>query len=136
MMIIKRAIHHLSQLNLFRDPKTINQADTRVIRNQILATRILLVLMIFSVVILIIFASSTPKTISMKISTPSQTQYDNLQATYPDTLVCPCENIAVSSGTFLSIVPTFHQVRCVFFFYKTNTSTLFKSFNHRFLKLG
>lgn len=114
-MIIKRTIHRLPQLNLFRDPKTINQANAQVIRDQVLTTRAFLVLMIISVVALITFASSAPKTISLKILTPSQAEYERLQATDPDNFVCPCENIAVSSGTFLSIVPIFHQVQYLFF---------------------
>lgn len=77
-MIIKRTIHRLPQLNLFRDPKTINQANAQVIRDQVLTTRAFLVLMIISVVALITFASSAPKTISLKIFTPSQAEYERL----------------------------------------------------------
>ena len=35
----------------------------------------------------------------------------DLQADYPNTLSCPCRQIAITHDDFLSITPTYHQVR-------------------------
>ena len=100
----------LSQLNFFRDAKTMREADERVLRNQILATRVYLPLLFVSLLILILFTLLTQKTVSVTVPSPSLATYKRLQAVYLDKLSCPCRQIAITREDFLSIIPAYHQV--------------------------
>ena len=63
-----------------------------------------------SVVILAVFNASTEATVSQTVPSPSLVEFEQLQVVHPTTLSCPCQQLSVPYGTFLSMVPTFHQV--------------------------
>lgn len=111
MAAIARMIHKLKKLNLFIDSTTIHEADAQVLQNQISATRVYISFMIISIFTLVVFTSLAPRDISVAVAKPSLVQYNDLQARYSGTLSCPCENTAIPYGSFLSITPTYHQVR-------------------------
>lgn len=110
MAIIQRTFQKLRELNLFRNPKKINETDEQVIRNQILSTRVYLVLLIISLPIFVLFMSLAQKPASVTIPSPSITTYNYLQSVYPDTISCPCQNVTISFSEFMSITPIYHQV--------------------------
>ncbi|UJR34695.1 hypothetical protein I4U23_027472 [Adineta vaga] len=50
------------------------------------------------------------RNISVTVPKPSLVLFEQLQAKYPDTLSCPCRQVAVSYSSFLSITATYHQI--------------------------
>lgn len=100
----------LRQLNFFRDVKTIHEPDERILRDQILATRVYLPLLLMSFLIMVLFTSLSQRTVSVTVSSPSLAIYQRLQTDYPNTLLCPCRQIAINYGDFLSIMASYHQV--------------------------
>lgn len=110
MECIFSTIRRVRQTNLFRDATTTNGADPRILRDQLLATRIYLPLLLISFLVLVLFTSMSQTAVSVTVSRPSLTIYQQLQVDYPNTLSCPCQQIAINYGDFLSIIPSYHQV--------------------------
>ncbi len=74
------------------------------------ASRVYVVQLVISVLIVILFKSIEQTTISETISFPSLATFDQLQAKYPSTLSCSCQQVAVAFYSFASLKPNFHQV--------------------------
>ena len=111
MQVVKRTLQWLIKLNLFRDNNESNVGNEQTLRDQLLSTRVYLILLSASFIVLILFSNLTNKTISVTVSKPSLDTFEHLQATFLNTLSCPCENIAVPYSSFLSFKFTYHQVR-------------------------
>ena len=111
MSIVRRATQTLRQLNFFADAKTIRNGDEQLLREQVLSTRVYIVLMTTSICIILFSISFAQRTNSVTVSTSSIDTYERLQAAYPTTLSCPCQEIAVPYSTFLSVTATYHQVK-------------------------
>jgi hypothetical protein len=110
MSIIKRGIQKLRELNLFANAGTIREGDRQVLRDEIISTRIYLILLITTLFILILFTSLVQTTKSVTILTPSLTTYTELQEAYPTTLTCSCREFSIPYNEFLSITISYHQV--------------------------
>ncbi|CAF1361513.1 unnamed protein product [Rotaria magnacalcarata] len=110
MKIVRRAIQQLKHLNLFNDDNTAATPEAEETRDQIRATRIYVVLLNVSLSVLVILSSLAPRNESVTIKKTSLATYEQLQMVYPDTLSCPCQNIAISHDSFISIIPTYRQV--------------------------
>lgn len=110
MAMIKRLIRKLGEVNFYADTETLRQDDEEELRDQILSTRLYIVLMVTSIWILLISISLTERTTTIVVPKPSIDMYERLQAAYSTTLLCPCRQIAIPYSTFLSIEPTLHQV--------------------------
>lgn len=110
MEVITNSIKRFKRLNLFPDAKNIQETNALILRGQIITTRIYLVLLYASLLILILFTVLSQKLITDTISKPSLATYEHLRARYPNTLSCPCENIAIYHEDFLSVTATYHQV--------------------------
>ena len=101
-------LNKLRHLNIYTEC----HSDTlRVRRDQILSTRVYLLLLLLSVVSLSGYITLSWQLLNFEIHNPTFTTYVQLQATYPETLTCPCMRIAVNVGTFASIAVSFHPVR-------------------------
>ena len=92
-----------------------NDDRPQVRENQIRATRIYLVLLIFSICILSTYTALSRQTQTVVIKNPSQTEYEHLEALYPNTISCPCLHTIISYETFVTISVTFHQVCSSYF---------------------
>lgn len=110
MSIVKDVLLKLRRLNLFVDAKTRNQHDRQVLRDQILTTRLYLVCLTASILILVLYTLLTETTVRITVNNPSLDTYKYLEATFPDTLSCPCKEISVPYSNFLSVQTTYHQV--------------------------
>ena len=106
----RRWIHQLKQLNFFLDAKTKQEGNPQVLRDQVLSTRVYICLMVIGTFTLVVSAFAAPRTISVTVERPSIDRYYDLEVQYPNTLACPCKNTAVPYGSFLSIIPIYHQV--------------------------
>lgn len=104
---MKQIRQYLSTYNLFETSSS--TVHTR--RREILSTRIYLILLITSTIILVFYTGLIERTKSGTILSPSQSIYEYLQRTYSNTLQCPCSNISVSYSNFtIHLNVTFHPV--------------------------
>ncbi|CAF4581566.1 unnamed protein product, partial [Rotaria sp. Silwood2] len=102
-------LRRFSRLNLFSSNSS-NQNNEHELHDQLLATRIFLIVFIVSVIILTIYSSQVQLTKTVTINNPSIEQYFSLYKIHSETVACPCENIAIQRKTFISLQATFHQV--------------------------
>ena len=101
-------IQYLRSFNLFSSyPPSINDYD---IQNELLATRMFLLLLTLCIIILGTYASQESITQTITVIKPNFDRFRALIQIYPKTLNCPCESIAIMQNTFISLSPDFHQV--------------------------
>jgi hypothetical protein len=106
--IFERLWQRASQLNFFQTVASIT--DDRVRRDQILSTRVYLILvgLLLQGIILFITLSETKRTIT--IPNPSLTTYEKFQK-LENSLVCPCSSISIPYANIASLSPPIlHQV--------------------------
>jgi hypothetical protein len=79
---------------------------------EIIATRIYFLLVTLAIIILIIYTSAEIQTQHIVVYNPSEKTFEQLQSNpqYLPTLECPCTNIDIPYGTFISISPQLHQL--------------------------
>lgn len=111
--IVKQMLLTLRRFNLFVDGRKRDEQDGEVLRDQILSTRVYLVLMTIMLVIAL-FILFTEMTIQVTVDNPSFETYKYLETIFSDTLSCPCDQIAVLYSSFISIETTYHQVKSDF----------------------
>ncbi|CAF2868804.1 unnamed protein product [Rotaria sp. Silwood2] len=99
-------IHFIKQLNIFDTYST----DENQIRQEILSTRVYLVLLPTILVVIITYSAQKELYHTVKVNNPSLDDYRHLLIAYPDTFSCPCSQLSVSYSTFVSITPIVHQV--------------------------
>ncbi|CAF1040155.1 unnamed protein product [Adineta ricciae] len=75
-----------------------------------LATRLYIILLIISFVILILYTIIQPRTLTEVFDHPSFYQYKHMKSIYGDNLKCSCSVIASSYNHFIHIEPIFHQI--------------------------
>ena len=111
MSIVRRALQNLKQLNLFADATTASEGNEQIRRDQVLATRVYLVLLFAILSILVLFTCLSTRNMVVIVPKPSVETYDRLNAAYSQTLSCPCEQISVPYSSFLSVEYQMHPVR-------------------------
>ncbi|CAF3921398.1 unnamed protein product [Adineta steineri] len=57
-----------------------------------------------------LYITSTTQITPIIIFKPTIEQYEELIEQYPNTLNCPCEQIPISYGEFINILPVYHQI--------------------------
>ena len=101
-------IEHLRSFNLFSSyPSSTNDYD---IQNELLSTRVFLLLLILCIAVLGIYTSQENITETITVNEPNFNRFRALIQAYPNTLKCPCENIAITQNTFISLHPDFHHL--------------------------
>ena len=76
----------------------------------LMASRTYAVLLTISVLIIVLNRGLDQRTVSKTVSFPSLATFDRLQAMYPNTLSCSCQQIKVPYSSFVSVTATKHQV--------------------------
>lgn len=76
----------------------------------IIATRIYLVLLAFSVSILIVYTLITGQSQTILLEKPTEIIYHHLSSKYSTTFQCQCNRMAISYKSFLSISMSFHPI--------------------------
>ena len=99
----------LRKLNLFRSGNPIADNEYEI-RNQIIATRVFLIVSAVSVIILTIYSSQQLIMKTVTFNNPTIDDYTSLVTTKSGTLMCPCKNITIRRRDFLTFRPTFHQI--------------------------
>jgi hypothetical protein len=111
MHVIRRARQELIQLNLFRDTNMQpSDQPNYAQRDQVISTRVYLLLLAVSICILVLFTSLSTRITSITVSQPSIETYKVLETAHSATLACPCQRIGVPCSSFLSIQSFQHQV--------------------------
>jgi hypothetical protein len=100
----------IKTMNLFRKESALSQMDNAELV-AVKATRFYMILLSLSVLIVVAFRTLDQTTVSETIPFPSLETYEQLQAKYPNTLLCTCQQISVFYRTFISVEPKIHQVR-------------------------
>lgn len=99
----------LMKINLFRKESSYSQmVNTEQIA--LIATRLYVILLTASISILVLLHGLNQTTMSITISSPTVNTFEQLQATYPSTFSCQCQQISVTYGSFVSMIPSYHQV--------------------------
>ncbi|CAF1411108.1 unnamed protein product [Adineta steineri] len=98
----------LQNFNLF--PSIPPSTDEYQLRNQRVSTRLFIILLTVSLLILILYTSLINVTQTVNINAPTIAQYSQLYATYPQTVTCPCTKISITYDKFLHFQYTFHPV--------------------------
>ncbi|CAF1287551.1 unnamed protein product [Adineta ricciae] len=98
---------YLQHLNLFPSMESIT--DAHQFRNEIISTRIFLVLFILSLAILLLYTSVVKITKTVRVPAPSYEEYARLNSSYSQTLSCPCQNISIDYRDILHVNYTLHQ---------------------------
>ncbi|CAF0805435.1 unnamed protein product [Adineta steineri] len=59
---------------------------------------------------ILLFTSLSTKIATTRVIHPSLTTYKNLEIQHSETLRCPCSNMIISHGTFITLSPVVHQI--------------------------
>ena len=100
----------IARLNLFIDPDKSKQENHAELHQQLLMTRVFLVSLKFSLIALTAYTLLSTHSISMTVVAPSIDAYDTLDAKYPATLSCLCQEVSLPHSSFITVVPKYHQV--------------------------
>ncbi|CAF3891451.1 unnamed protein product [Rotaria sp. Silwood1] len=99
-------VNWLKPLNVFESYSN----DVDVIRLERGSTWVFLVLLLVSLIIVVIYAGSVPRTKIVKTFRPSEDEFKKLCDKFPDTLKCPCSQVAIQYSYFTNIDVKFHEV--------------------------
>jgi len=100
----KKFIDRLSRLNLYDEREDIADVD------QILSTRIFLILILILVYTITMFSVVSLQTQIHSVTSPSETLFNDLSVKYSGTLSCPCTQSSISQKDFLSFNPQYHPI--------------------------
>ena len=97
------------KLNLFASKPP--SKDLKIIRRNQYTTRIYLIVLMITLIIILIYTSLRSDTIPGSVIFPSSSKYEELYIQYPVTLKCPCTRTAIKYDKFISqIEPQYHQI--------------------------
>jgi hypothetical protein len=111
-MAAKGLIRKLLNLNLFVNPTTRNSDDIEVIHDQVLSTRVYIVLLTVIILIITLFTILRPVLVTETVLKPSLEVYLQLEIAHASTLSCICRQSTVQYARFFSMKPVYHQVCC------------------------
>ncbi|CAF3767496.1 unnamed protein product [Rotaria sp. Silwood1] len=98
----------IKELNLFENE--VSPTDSFQRRTAIISTRFYLALLSLTITVLVIYTALGYQTVTITIRNPNHTVYLDLYNQYPTTLSCPCSQIAIPYGTFISVSYQYHPV--------------------------
>ncbi|CAF3502018.1 unnamed protein product [Rotaria sp. Silwood1] len=118
-----RLIRAIRELNLFSD----NPFWSPVLNfdEQVLSTRLFLILISISLLGVIGYASLTVRTHDVTLNKFSISDFERLEARYSSTINVPCTEVSIPFNKFLDLSPQFHQVCLSPFVRKKWISSLF-----------
>ena len=98
----------LRHLNLF--PSIPPTTDQYQLTTQIISTRLFIITVAFSLIILIIYISAVNIIKTITINTSTLNQYSILYDNYPQFLTCPCTKISITYDQLVHVTYTPHQM--------------------------
>lgn len=100
----------IKQLRLFNVYVEAHEDTAEDRRKQRLSTRLYMCLFLVSILAIIPYAALTTQTITVRVENISFNKFQQLEAMYPDSLLCSCSKISASPDTFININIQLHQV--------------------------
>ena len=104
--------NYLKTLNVY---VAMDEDNVEERRQQIISTRVFIIMFIVSLIGLVAYASLSLQLITVRLENPSQSTVERLQSKYPDTLVCPCSQTSIQVKKFVNVNVSYHQVNYVHF---------------------
>jgi hypothetical protein len=99
---------YISTFNVFPSvPPSTNEYE---LRTQRISTKLFIIAFSISLIILLLYNSLNKITKTVTVEAPTFMEYAHLNATYSQTLNCPCSKISINYGKFLHGNYTMHQV--------------------------
>jgi hypothetical protein len=96
-------------MNFFKKEASTDGGPNRE-ETALLSTRLYVVVLAIAMLILSVLNGSNLIIVSETVSLPSLATFEQLQVTYPLTLVCYCRENTLSYDKFMSVKVSFHQV--------------------------
>ncbi|CAF1006020.1 unnamed protein product [Rotaria sordida] len=118
-----RTIRASRELNLFSDNPFWSPILT--LNEQILSTRLFLIFISISLLVVIGYASLTIRTHDRTLNKFSISDFERLETLYPSTINVPCTEVSIPFNKFLDFSPRFHQICLSPFIGKKWISSLF-----------
>lgn len=106
--IMDRIMKLFNELNLFKTIETDRLLEIR--QDQIISTRLYIILWITSVILLSIYTGLTEKKIVITIDNPSLSTVRSYQLQDLNKFLCPCTKTSIPFQTFTTFNFNFHQV--------------------------
>lgn len=103
-------IQKLLRFNLFATPSRQESEDVQIIHDQILSTRVYVLLLTTALLVISAFTILTPVYVFTTVPQPSLSTYLALEDKYAGKLSCLCQHLAVTFSSFFSIEPAYHEV--------------------------
>ncbi|CAF4358009.1 unnamed protein product, partial [Adineta steineri] len=89
----------------------ISDTDEKMKRQEIMATRIYLILLLLCIIAALLYAGSfSEETTTTVIILPTANDFNDLYSKNISTLTCPCSTAAIPHSKFLSIIPEYHSI--------------------------
>ena len=115
--MFRMLISQLRRINFFASPTTAR--NEYELQNERIATRAFVLLLALSCLVLFVYTAQVSVTQTIEIQQPSYEQFLLLSLRYPETLRCPCDNVASVQKDFITLEPRFHQL-CSSYFISQN----------------
>ncbi|CAF1364248.1 unnamed protein product [Adineta ricciae] len=97
---------YLVKLNLYEN----GTSDEHEKRNEILSTKIYIILLVLVLLLYISYASLTAQANDFTISKPTQKQYERLELQYSVSLKCPCQELSIAYKRFIDIKLEYNEI--------------------------
>ncbi|CAF4636096.1 unnamed protein product [Rotaria sp. Silwood1] len=126
-MFCARFQHSIRTMNLYHKvqkpclpEKSQTTNDILIIQRQQIATRFYIIVFVLALIVIITFTGLNSQIHSVKVTSPTELIFKELQTQYSSSLSCPCSRIAIQYSKFLSVKPiAYHQV-CSSYFISSN----------------
>ena len=102
-------VKKILKMNFFINAQTENSSEIH--HDQIIATRLYIILWVTSVVFLSVYIGLSSKTVVVFVDSPTLTHVTQLQSENFNEFSCPCTKITILFGTFTALNFTLHQVQ-------------------------
>ena len=94
--LARKVRRYLSAYNLFESSTSTPETH----RREILKTRLYLVLVVTSSILLVLYTGLAEQTSTVTVQQPSQSTYEHLRGLHSDTLQCPCASVSIPNKEF------------------------------------
>ncbi|CAF3852763.1 unnamed protein product [Rotaria sp. Silwood1] len=101
-------IELIRNLNLF--PAVPPSTDSDTLRNERIATKLFIILLILGTFILSLYTYFTIVIKTVHVKNPTVEQYTQLYSQYSQKLTCPCSKVSIKYEKIINVTVTFHQV--------------------------
>ncbi|CAF1584318.1 unnamed protein product [Adineta ricciae] len=103
---VRNAYQYLLRLNLYENETN----DEHEKRNELLSTRIFIILLLLTLLLYILYASLPSQTNSFTISKPTQMQYEQLRFKHSISLKCPCKDLSTPYKQFIDVKMEYYEI--------------------------